>query len=409
MNKSVLLLILVLTIFSMHAQCTFVDSLSKDPCGDHLFSDMVIPLGYPFQSYTTITDDGYILRIFRIQAKNTKITTGKPVVFLQHGLLDSADDWVVNDEDKSLAFVLANSGYDVWLGNSRGNKYSRANKNIPPSHRSFWDYSFQEMGEYDVKANIGFVINFTNQPSLIYIGHSQGTSQMFAALGDPKTTDFVNQRVKLFVALGPVVYLPSASSKLVKILAENTPFIEACKVFGVDEFLPGACSKTSAQSEFEHYLCVMDATLCDFFISIVADYNPKYDNEKRFPVFVQHSPSGSSLRSLLHYRQLFELNKHDPKFRKFDFGKKENEKRYGQSTPPYYDLSLVKIPVRALTGLQDELADPIDCAFLDATMQKLGKDYKTWTFDNCGHLTFMWAKDPSLIFGRIMSEIAMFA
>jgi gastric triacylglycerol lipase len=59
---------------------------------------MVVPLGYPFASYATSTEDGYILKLFRIQAKNTKLRPGLPVVFLQHGMLDSADNWVVNGE-----------------------------------------------------------------------------------------------------------------------------------------------------------------------------------------------------------------------------------------------------------------------------------------------------------------------
>ena len=65
-----------------------------------------------------------------------------------HGLLDSSDTFIINDEDKALAFVLANRGYDVWLGNNRGNKHS------PPIH---WDFTFEEMAIYDLPAAFSYI------------------------------------------------------------------------------------------------------------------------------------------------------------------------------------------------------------------------------------------------------------
>ena len=47
-----------------------------------------------------------------------------PAVLLQHGLFSSSDTWITNFATKAPAFVFANNGYDVWLGNNRGNKYS---------------------------------------------------------------------------------------------------------------------------------------------------------------------------------------------------------------------------------------------------------------------------------------------
>jgi lysosomal acid lipase/cholesteryl ester hydrolase len=90
---------------------------------------------------------------------------------------------VVNHESKSLAFILANQGYHVWLGNNRGNKYSRIHEQFnPDKNRKFWKYSFHEMGQYDLPAMIDYIRNKTGKEKIFYIGHSQGTAQMFSAL-----------------------------------------------------------------------------------------------------------------------------------------------------------------------------------------------------------------------------------
>ena len=43
--------------------------------------------------------------MFRIRLKETKF--GAPAVLLLHGITDSADSWIMHNEDQAPAFVLA--------------------------------------------------------------------------------------------------------------------------------------------------------------------------------------------------------------------------------------------------------------------------------------------------------------
>ena len=95
-------------------------SLKMHPEARLPFMDYCAYYNYPVESHRVTTPDGYILTLFRIQAKYSKIKSGLQPVLLQHGLLDSSDTWIINDESKAPAFFLANRGYDVWLGNNRG-------------------------------------------------------------------------------------------------------------------------------------------------------------------------------------------------------------------------------------------------------------------------------------------------
>lgn len=111
------------------------------------------------------TEDGYILQLHRVVNPKLPKHMPKRPVLLQHGLFGSSDDFLINspgylnqDGDyvepcmdanvtreiggnravigNTIAFVLAQFGYDVWLGNARGNYYSRNHTYWNPSQDS---------------------------------------------------------------------------------------------------------------------------------------------------------------------------------------------------------------------------------------------------------------------------------
>ena len=83
----------------------------------HTLQQIIMENGFPFEQHNVTTEDGHILTMHRIP------NDGSPVL-MQHGVEDSAMEWIINDPDKALAFMLWKKGHDIWLGNNRGNQYS---------------------------------------------------------------------------------------------------------------------------------------------------------------------------------------------------------------------------------------------------------------------------------------------
>jgi lysosomal acid lipase/cholesteryl ester hydrolase len=194
--------------------------------------------GYPVEEHIITCDDGFPIRLLRIpygvsaKAKAIPHSTVRPAVLLQHGLLDASTTWIMNLPHQSLGFILADEGFDVWIGNSRGNTWS------PPScdTEECWQFTFDDMAAYDLPANIDYILKRTGLPSIGYVGHSQGTIQAFAAFSD---SDELQKKVNVFAALAPVTYVYHQQSKLVSYLAA-LDVDQILQDFGLKQFLPSS-------------------------------------------------------------------------------------------------------------------------------------------------------------------------
>lgn len=70
------------------------------------------------------------------------------------------------------------------MGNVRGNRFSRNHITLDPEHKEFWQFTWHEIGVYDLPAMIDTVLMKTNQNQLNYVGHSQGGSILAVLLSE---------------------------------------------------------------------------------------------------------------------------------------------------------------------------------------------------------------------------------
>ena len=105
----------------------------------------------------------------------------------------------------------------MWMTNNRGNIHSLGHID-PVTHNwrdtfsPYWDFTYDELAKYDVKAHLDYITKVSGAEKVIYVGHSQGTTQFWAsACLDPS---YLNSKVKAFVGLGPVSYVSHMWSPL---------------------------------------------------------------------------------------------------------------------------------------------------------------------------------------------------
>ncbi|CDW91490.1 ab-hydrolase associated lipase region family protein [Stylonychia lemnae] len=361
--------------------------------------------GYPFEKHHYETKDGNINMVIRISGeKGTDSLKNienngpkKSVVILQHGLNCSATDWILNSHN-SLAFILADNGYDVWINNSRGNRYSRNHVTLDPDHdkKQYWDYSFEEMAKFDQPALFDFVLNKTGAKNVSYVGHSQGTTQMFCALSN--NMDYFRSRLNLFVALAPVVKLDNCSNSLIKLVKDSKTIEQMMVKYGLYELTPLKSNKKSVA-----YLHRLLPSISDLGIKLLSDEDTSEINPKSIEAFMAHYPSGTSLKTLLHFKQL--MNRRE--FRHFDYGKEENLKRYGQEDAPMIPLENIDdFPVALIAGTEDKLADIEDVRWLREQMAKQGS-LIFYEEHKIGHLAFLIPKNL-IVYQQVVNLLKTF-
>jgi len=357
-------------------------------------TQLITSKGYPCENHYVVTDDGYILNVLRIAHGRSgpppSPTPDRPVILLQHGLLSDATAWISNPVNESLAFILADAGADVWLGNNRGNDYSLNHTHLTPADMEFWDFSFDEMARFDLPAMVYHALNVSGAKQMYYAGHSQGTTQAFVKFSEDQE---FGKLIKQFFALAPVARVGEASSPLYKL----APFARSFyAIFGRGHLAIEPEWLKLLQGD----LCQKWGfpTVCENILFVMMGFDREAMNITRLPVYMSHIPSGTSVKNQLHWAQLV----NSKSFRRYDFySAEENMKHYNQTTPPLYQPGKSRVPVYAFRGGNDWMSDPKDCAWLlpqlNLTKEVFIKEYE--------HLDFIYGMDAATKIYKEMVDV----
>ncbi|XP_053952249.1 lipase 3-like [Anastrepha ludens] len=347
--------------------------------------------GYPVESHTVETSDAYLLTLFRIpySHKLNNQNAYRPAILLQHGLFSNSDCWLSSGPDNSLGYLLADAGFDVWLGNARGNIYSRGNSNITTSSPKFWKFSWHEIGIYDISAMIDYIRDNTAQQAIHYAGHSQGTTVYLALMS---TKPQYNAKIKTAHLLAPCAFLANGRHVI----------FQLSQLIGKPDGLLYSILENSELMPRNEYVNRIADTLCgqqpllgeqckDVVFWFAAD-GYRNSNLTSVQVLLSSHPGGSSSNQGIHYLQLYKSHK----FRQYDYGTKKNQQIYNRDTPPDYDLSKITARTYSYSSANDGLCAPSDVDTMVENMPYLVEDYRvpdqTWN-----HMDF--------IVGRQMKEV----
>jgi len=239
------------------------------------------------------------------------------------------------------------TGYDVWLFNVRGNKYSKSHLFLDTNITSqqFWSYSFEENGTKDLPASIDYILNTTNFPSLHYIGFSMGTTQYFVFLSELPE---YNRKILSAHLMAPVAFLEQDFyiPPILSSLATNVDWLGVYGLFGpyLQELTYGLCTVSEGVAQ-----------ICNKYWGSALTSDEELNNPLIGLTQLYNEPAGTSLYTLQHFLQLV-LN--GGKFTRMDLGPVKNMRRYGTVNPPEYKLKNVQAPTKFYVGDSDVLTKP---------------------------------------------------
>ena len=301
-------------------------------------------------------------------------------MFLQHGLKCSSADWVTG----GLAYILVDAGFDVWLGNFRGNNYSLDHEWLTKEQKAFWDFSWDHHGSHDLPAMIDYARTYDrvgaeraaglaeddSEHKISFLGHSMGSTAFFVMMNEQPLYNCI---ITQSVLLAPVTNISSAFGYPSRFLSMAKVSIGVANAFGL------------------HSINLPKWLLGYSHVSAPILYALGYHemDPKMFRDIITFSPASTSTRNILHY-----------------LASKERDYFGNYNDTKSYSLSAVNCPVEIYWSANDWASGKSDVDAIAAQLINARVRVNEVKAENFGHLDFMWSSAAKETYKEVVEVIS---
>uniref|UniRef100_A0A6G1S7R7 Gastric triacylglycerol lipase n=1 Tax=Aceria tosichella TaxID=561515 RepID=A0A6G1S7R7_9ACAR len=354
--------------------------------------ELITRSGFDYKDYYAVADDGYITQILHlINPKADKKQLKYPPVLILHGShLDTSIyvmassiqhhperwprkpiDGPMTSYNRSLAFTLANNGYDVWLLGGRGSnlansawtKEAKLHRSQQPHFKpskwmkayswlpKYWNSGLDDIIKYELYNQIDLVRNLTGAKEIHYFSFSLTTMTTMALLA--KKPSYAKM-CRTYTQMAPVI-AASHFSHLARIYWEKiVPYVTNRGIghspsYFFDQVILKKVVFKLAKSDFLRYTAVQELNRMLFGPSPIYHTNLERN-------VIHHLIQPVSFKSAQHYGQVSKTQK----FRHYDYGPLGNLFHYNKTSPPEYKIDRLEVQnYLIISAALDALADSL--------------------------------------------------
>lgn len=230
--------------------------ITNENAGTFNAQQLIARSGFQHEDHFVLADDGYVTNIIHIiNPKADQAQLKQPPVFITHGAIidptaylwsSTISHWPedyprkagqlpMRSSNRSLALMLANHGYDVWLVGSRGNSLMNQGhvkyrvfqpigySNIDKMNQfrtdvarlddkfKYFDYTMDEIMKYEVPRQIEKVLELTGAEQITFVSFSYSTMIAFPLFA---LRPEIARRIHQHIVLAPIINNKGATPEL---------------------------------------------------------------------------------------------------------------------------------------------------------------------------------------------------